>query len=95
MKRIIRTPLQLKLLAEANANYPDGCIEGYFVLKTGRQRYKSYGYDTMALFIGRELLDVTEGIDNENDARIAIESSLTLAAQELDALISYFRSTLL
>jgi hypothetical protein len=77
------SPLAVKLLREANEAYPDEMIGIYFDLNTGKER-KGAG-DTLALFIGREIVDVTIDQDDESLARDFACHSLEVAIKELEA----------
>lgn len=74
----------LKLLNECNEAYPDGMIEQYFDMKTGKEIPDASG-DTLALHIGREC----EGADGKNiyEARDTVIHRLDRAIQELHAVI--------
>lgn len=85
----------LQMLKEANDNYPDDLIGRYFDLKTGKEKPIRDGGDTLALFIGREIISVLDDEDmTEEDCRERIDATLTNAAQELDRVIAHFRGTI-
>lgn len=90
MEKIVR-----QMLREANENYPDDCIASQFDLKTGDELQDVHCGDTLALFIGREIIAVLEGNNYKaKEARKCLEQTLTTAAQELDRVIAHFRGTL-
>lgn len=82
--------MALKMLKEASAVYPDRFIENYFDMKTGKEIPGKNG-DTLALFIGREIVELVDETQTAEENRETIESALTNAAQEFDRVIAHFR----
>lgn len=82
--------MRARMLAEANEVYPDGMIEAYFHLDTGEEK-KDPHLDTLALFIGREIADLVDEDASTETNREIIDSALTTAALEIDAVIAHFR----
>lgn len=77
----------LKLLREANEVYPDAQIAAYFDLDTGVENHTEEAGDTLALFIGREILDTGE------DREMAI-MALECALEELQFVIAHLSKKL-
>src|SRR3982751_3668660 len=73
----------LKMHREANDVYPDETISGYFDMETGKELKDPQAFDTLALFIGREIISALDGeYETDADARERVDEALTTAAQE-------------
>ena len=77
------------VLRAANSSYPDCLIEQYFDLDTGEEREDVSAGDTLALFIGREIHDLSLDHKTINGAVCAVIKGLESAREELDGVIDY------
>lgn len=78
--------LQVRLLNMANMVYPDERIGNFFHLSTGDEIPGATG-DTLALFIGREIMETGHTLQGAIDA-------LTRARREIDEVICALESKL-
>jgi hypothetical protein len=71
-------------LKEASAAYPDRYVENYFDVKTGKARTRPIANgDTLALFIGHEILGVYDSKATDEANRSEIARALNTAAGQL------------
>lgn len=78
----MKTTKALTILREANAAYPDLCIENYFDMETGDEKEDGTG-DTLALFIGNEILGVVDEAESLEPNRDSVWNALNHAVSEL------------
>lgn len=80
-----------QMLFEADLVYTENAISWYFDMRTGKERRKSLASDTLALFIGREIISVTDGCKTDAEAREQIAKALSVAITDIEKVISHFR----
>lgn len=75
------------MLAVANKHYPERFIERYFNLATGEEHpfqvTENMGGDTLALFIGREIVGVSDDTASLEDNAANVVNALDTAMEEM------------
>lgn len=71
-----------KLLTVADSAYPENFISRFFDLKTGKEKRHELG-DTLALFIGREIIGVFDDTQTLAENACNVYAALDTAIDEL------------
>lgn len=86
-KTAIQSQTYTEYLLEANSAYPEHTIAHLFDLQTGAERHNPLAFDTLALFIGREIKSVIDLKGSDEDNRLKIIDALDTAKDEIERVI--------